>query len=156
MVLSMLFYHGPEAGLQLPPQVRLERMGASLDHWKVVVFGILGRPAVNETSIISYGAIVLIVAAGLWVLWGYFTRGERWAYWVVMVMSAALVLLYGAPLLVPQARSFITWRNDTEAIFAVGAFAAVLLVLALPKTRRHFEFHLKNNPRARSTDIALR
>jgi ABC-type transport system involved in multi-copper enzyme maturation permease subunit len=89
------------------------------------------------------GMILLMFAAWSWWLWGSFVRGQRWAYWMVLVFFA-LGLVFTLPVLVSsQVRQWIVLTSDTQIMVLAGIDAFVVLVMVLPKTRRHFEFHLR-------------
>lgn len=78
-------------------------------------------------------AVLLAVGAAAWVFWNCFARGNRWCYWALVVsMGAAglgalvsLVGLWAWPIRVAGA--------------GAAAPVALLVVLLLPRTRRHFE-----------------
>ena len=91
--------------------------------------------------------LVLIPAVGLmllgvvgWLVWSCFGRGARWSYWLVLVLAAgslaalgvvATMALAGKDGLLPNQWVLLTVR----AVIAV----AVLAMLLLPRTRRHFQ-----------------
>ena len=89
------------------------------------------------------GMVLLVFAVWNWWLWGCFSRGQRWAYWTVLVFTALGLVAAVSVLLWPQLRQSIVWRSDTQIMVLAAIDAFVVLVLILPKTRRHFEFHLR-------------
>lgn len=84
-----------------------------------------------------------LVAVGVlgWLLWGFFARGAKWAYWLVAV-SAAMQLLAGAAHLIWPQMFYRLGVGQTfaQVILSTLVAAAILAILALPKTRHHF-FH---------------
>jgi ABC-type transport system involved in multi-copper enzyme maturation permease subunit len=89
------------------------------------------------------GTILLVFAAWSWWLWGCFVRGQRWAYWTVLVFSALSLVATLPVLLSTQVRQKIVVSSDTQIMVLAAIDAFVVLILVLPKTRRHFEFHLR-------------
>jgi len=95
----------------------------------------------------SADAWVLIPAVGMiaagvltWMLSGFFGRGARWSHRVVLVLVVVNLL----HLLVFATGLAATTRyrpSDEPVLLATGAIltAAVLVILLLPKTRRHFQ-----------------
>ena len=97
----------------------------------------------NHQTLLVEGLVLLVIAAWNWWLWGSFVRGQRWAYWMVLTVTA-LGLAAALPVLAsPQLRQKFIVRSDTQIMLVAAIDAFVLLVLLLPKTRRHFEFHLR-------------
>lgn len=87
-----------------------------------------------------YLAVLLVAGALLWLLWGHFSRGARWAYWAALgLLGAALVGAVAGMLLADPASEAARFGQATvQALFAALVSAGALIVLALPKTRRHF------------------
>jgi len=90
---------------------------------------------------LSTAAMLLVAAAAGWILWGLFGRGVRWAYWLVLVADCAAGGIF--TVVSTGLFRFGKWAGDAEGltIRAAGLSAAalcVLLVLLLPRTRRHF------------------
>ncbi|MFW6133333.1 MAG: hypothetical protein ACOC8F_05500 [Planctomycetota bacterium] len=85
-------------------------------------------------------ASAMLVGAGAWLLWGYFSRGARWGYWVVLALAAACVLSGAAGLLLPDetARVARLGQGAVAALVEALVAAGVIALLVLPKTRRHF------------------
>jgi hypothetical protein len=89
--------------------------------------------------------LLTVLAAAMWLLWGSFARGRRWAYWLVGTASA--LCLAGA--VATAAGLGGNWTNrwpwlksinldPHQAIVAAVIAGIVILVLALPGTRHHF------------------
>ena len=83
----------------------------------------------------------LIVAGGLgWLIWGAFGYGRRWSYWVVLA-ACVVSLPLGVVSLLLGGRFGSQAVAGPVAVLTELAFAAgMLIVLLLPKTRRHFGF----------------
>lgn len=83
------------------------------------------------------GLLALAVAG--WVLWGAFGYGRRWSYWAVLALAclglAACVAALISPALLPRHELAGPVLTGTATVLA----AAVILVLILPTTRRHFQ-----------------
>jgi len=88
-------------------------------------------------------SVILAITAGSginWFLWSRFAAGAKWSYWVVLLLAVIAIPLQGAALISP--RTFALDPTGTgRALLAVGEgiSAAVLLILLMPKTRRHFK-----------------
>ena len=84
-------------------------------------------------------AAMLAAAVVAWLLWGYFGRGTRWA-WMLVTAGAALVCVAAGAIVVARAASDWLAERVGAAPPTIGLIAAagVLLLLMLPKTRRHF------------------
>ena len=85
------------------------------------------------------GALLAAAAAG-WVLWGFFGRGVRWVYWLVLAgdvaagaMSTAIAIGVWDLGSVEDPRGL-----TTRAAGGAAVSLCVLLILILPRTRRHF------------------
>ncbi|MHC4983157.1 MAG: ABC transporter permease subunit [Planctomycetota bacterium] len=93
-----------------------------------------------------YTARGLLAAAGLaaaavggWVLWGCFSRGAKWTYWLVLVIMILLVGPYVVSLFAPAATEVLRLGQGSVVALIEAIVAAVIIaVLILPKTRRHF------------------
>ena len=84
----------------------------------------------------------MVPAAALWLLWSSFARGARWAYWLVL-SCAVLVVAYGAFIAFsPYQPDVLRFRavSSNKAYVAVELLLAAigLVILVLPRTRRHF------------------
>ena len=101
---------------------------------------LLSLPRFYSTATFALAAALLVAAPAGWVVWGAFARGRKWGYW--LVLAAHVPVLAGAaaavawPALLPQGPV----ATPVVSLAAAGTAAAVLLVLFLPKTRRHFLF----------------
>ncbi len=85
-------------------------------------------------------AFGLLVAGILgWLLWGFFGRGAKWAYWLVLASAGGRLLMGIAQVAWPQVTTEAGIDEPLGRV-AIGTLlaAAVLFVLILPKTRRHF------------------
>ncbi len=82
---------------------------------------------------------LLIAAAGGWMLWTNFGAGVRRAYWVAMVVAAGALGLLGVVAFFPQWMG-VQQTEPARVITVAGCLLAVAVVaiLILPKTRRHF------------------
>ena len=98
--------------------------------------GLDGPPAAALAPL----AGVLLLGVALWVLWTHFARGDRWAYWVVLLAATVKGTWLAAAALLPGARVLWAGRMSPLALAVAAAAAGVVLVLLLlPKTRRHFQ-----------------
>lgn len=95
------------------------------------------REASVRTFLVTAGMIA--GAAALWVLWGYFGKGARWAYWTALVLTVLVLLWRGSALFAPDLVGPVRFGSDPLRIAIETALSGfVLLVLLLPKTRHHF------------------
>ena len=100
---------------------------------------IFSMPAFHTTGGLLTAA-ALLVAAGLgWMLWGCFSRGARWSYWIVLILAVVPVAAYIAAQLAPSARGALRLgQGGAAALIEAAAAAAVVVVMLLPRTRHHF------------------
>ncbi len=112
---------------------------------------IISQPAFYNVSGFATAGALLAGAILAWVVWGYFGRGVKWTYYLVLIASAikacvsifALVFPDKARQFVtesiPQATAFVESGEFPVIIFAAAIVAvAVVVIMFLPKTRRHF------------------
>ena len=127
-----------------------------------VACGIAGAVVLSLSQYHTLGGLTtagaLLAGGGVgWILWGYFGRGVRWVYWLVLAGGAAAGAM---SLAVATGVWELGSAEDPEAlsIHAVGGAAVsacLLLILILPRTRRHFsseglKLSIKSRPRARA------
>ncbi len=94
-------------------------------------------PGAQWLAICVEAVVLLGIAAVGWVIWGYFARGRRWTYYITLAgagLSAAGAVALWA---VPNLRQIAA--GDVNMVVATGVAALVLIMLVLPKTRRHFK-----------------
>jgi hypothetical protein len=121
----------------------------------VVVLSWAGRAgslllAVSGLTILSVGEGQTVrsvaVAGGLlaaavvtWLFWGWFARGLRWSYWTALAAAVAVLGIHGATILSGGSVQASTFALTAQQLtLAALAAAFVLLILILPRTRRHF------------------
>jgi len=103
----------------------------------IVSIVILSAPSYHTPRGVLVGVSVLIGSAGTWLVFRLFGLGKAWTWWVVLVASVLVLAGSTAMLLAPQGR----WREaiGPVRITATAVVAAlIVLLLMLPKTRRHF------------------
>ena len=83
-------------------------------------------------------AALLAAGVGLWLLWGYFSRGVRWSYFAAVALCAAVAAVLIVGLQVPGAEALRLGQGPVPVLVEAAAAVLALLVLVLPKTRRHF------------------
>jgi asparagine N-glycosylation enzyme membrane subunit Stt3 len=84
-------------------------------------------------------AVMIPLAVLGWTIWTRFGRGTRWTYYLVLA-TASIALVANLVLLgVPKAMAWLDHGqgNMGHILTAIGS-AAVLGILMLPATRRHF------------------
>ncbi|MBL7134674.1 MAG: ABC transporter permease [Phycisphaerae bacterium] len=83
---------------------------------------------------------VLVLAAVLgWTIWRHFGRGARWSYHLVLAAASITLLANLAPLGAPKAMAWLDYgQGNLGAMLTAIVSAAVLAILFLPATRRHF------------------
>jgi len=90
----------------------------------------------------AWSGLLLAPAAALWLLWGSFARGARWAYWLVLSCAAMVVVYSIVAAFTPYMPEALRLRaiSSNKAFVAVELILAAigLIILVLPKTRRHF------------------
>ena len=100
----------------------------------------LSVPRFHTLSGLAAIAAMLVAAAAGWIIWGLFGRGARWAYWLVLGVTVAAVARQVAVLAGGEAleRARLPAEHTGHLVLGTVVAAAVLLVLILPGTRRHF------------------
>jgi len=89
---------------------------------------------------LGLAAALLVGGALLWVFSGLVARGVRWTYWVLAGVCAAAVLRQLATALGRGRLGFLRLGENQQRIMVEAIVAAVvMLILILPKTRRHFQ-----------------
>lgn len=74
-----------------------------------------------------------------WAIWTRFGRGTRWTYYLVLAAASITLLANLVLLVVPKAMARLDYgQGDLAHILAAIVSAAVLGILFLPATRRHF------------------
>ena len=106
----------------------------------VITCGVLMLlPGFHNTRGFAVGGILLLGGVAGWLLWGFFGRGARWSWWMVLLVCAA-VLGRGAGLFIPGGPEALKLTEGRGPIIIETIVSAVVLgVLILPKTRRHFK-----------------
>jgi len=127
-----------------------------------VACGIAGAVILSVSKYHTLGGlttagVLLAAAVAGWILWGFFGRGVRWVYWLVL---AADVIALGTCLTIAagvwEFGSLDDARSLTARATGVAAVSlCVLLVLLLPRTRRHFsseglKLSIKSRPQVRA------
>ena len=110
-----------------------------------VACGIAGAVILSLSKYHTLGGLTtagaLLAGAGVgWILWGFFGRGARWTYWLVLAGDvAAGGMAIAAAAGIWEFGSLEDPRGVTTPAVGVAAVSlCVLLVLVLPRTRRHF------------------
>lgn len=119
--------------------------------WGLNMLGLLLKPepylvqefGADKTFLAAAGVTMLAFAIGTWLLWGSFSRGKRWAYWTVLTISLLDMVYALCVLLVPALREAAILRSDRQLTIAAVVAGIFLLILLLPRTRRHFGFGLR-------------
>lgn len=115
--------------------------------WGVVVLSMLAKPQADLAYLVISGAALLACAGVTWTIWGYFSRGVKSAYYVLAGLAVLGLVWSGLIYLLPQIRDRVFYQDDTQSMAIAAVSAVVLLILVLPKTRRHF----KSVPRSSAT-----
>lgn len=144
-------------GMALFQRRQLEAQGASstmpgavaLLAWagRLIAIG-LGLAGVIGVSLPAYqNAQSLLVLGGMlcggaviWILASGMGNGARWAYWLNLVVAAVATVAGGLASALPATFGIDPTGHWRIASLAGGIVAAgIILILVLPKTRRHFE-----------------
>ena len=105
----------------------------------IVALKLVVRPEYQHVIGFITSAALLAGAVLTWMLWGYFARGVRWSYWVVLVLAGLPFLRSAAALSAGSLVEFLRFGQTPQLLFLEAMVAgAVLVILAFPRTRRHF------------------
>ena len=120
------------------------------------VAGVLLASSPQFHSLRGIGIVIALIAAGvaLWLLWGFFGRGARWSWWVVGLMALTALGWNGYLMAV----SWLSGgnRQPTAVVVALLASVAVVVILALPRTRLHFNENRTRRGPKRSATMSLK
>lgn len=109
----------------------------------VVGLALPSLPAFRTLAGLGLAIGLVFGAAFVWLLAGAFARGRKWSYYAVGALAASgLAAALAAMLLAGDGQAL---ARPMRHLAGAAIAAAVLLVLILPKTRRHFEFGLTRN-----------
>jgi hypothetical protein len=130
-----------DSGSATPPLVGLLAWAGRITAVAIIAAGLvmlsLGAFRNVKGVAVSFGAVIIAVA--VWMLWGYFARGAKWSYYLVMLLAIANALGGLIAATVPAAGEALQIGDETFAAFAISAVSAVVvLIMLLPKTRHHF------------------
>ena len=104
-----------------------------------VILG-MNRVYWHPAGLAAAAALVAIGVLG-WLLWGFFARGAKWAYFLVLAGAALQLIAAVAHLIAPETFHRLGVGQDFAQVILGTLVAAVMLaILVLPKTRHHF-FH---------------
>jgi len=98
----------------------------------------LSLPKFHTAAGLAYNAGVLSAAIAACVLWICFSRGAKWSYWVVLCAAALLLAACAAGMVLPPGNRLLGRQNAFLLPILTAVAAAVIAVLVLPRTRRHF------------------
>ena len=101
---------------------------------------LLFLPAGQWAPSLLMGALLLVAALN-WVIWSAFGRGRAWVYWLVTVSVCLDIVRLIVGRLWPQAlpqRLLPEAQDPALAVFQAATLTVILLILLMPKTRRHF------------------
>lgn len=101
---------------------------------------LLSIPRLYSTATFAGSAALIVGGALTWLLWGFFGGGVRWAHAVVSVLVVLLLVRSLLCLFWTGAPQWLRWGAGPIRLTVVALLsAAVVLILYLPKTRRHFK-----------------
>ncbi|HUS92890.1 MAG TPA: hypothetical protein VM695_13610 [Phycisphaerae bacterium] len=104
---------------------------------------VLTVPRLYSTASLLAAAGLIVGAAAGWLVWAAFGYGGRWSYWLVLAASAAGAAAGTVLLISPHLGPRPDVATPVLIATATALAAAVLVVLFLPKTRRHFGFAVR-------------
>jgi len=124
----------------LPGAVALLAFAGRVAALALAVAGLVAfsLPAFHTATGILKAAALLAAAIGLWLLWGYFSRGLRWSYYAAAALCAAVTAVLLVGLQAPGAEALRLGQGPVPVLVEAVVAALALLVIVLPKTRRHF------------------
>jgi hypothetical protein len=104
----------------------------------LIALTLLTLPAFhNLTGLLTAGGLLVSAPVG-WMLWGSFSRGKNWAYWVVLLLAIGAAGTFGAGMFMPGVLKDALASKPVPVLLGEVAAASIVLILLLPKTRRHF------------------
>ncbi|MFP3936969.1 MAG: ABC transporter permease subunit [Phycisphaerae bacterium] len=110
---------------------------------------LLSIPRLYSAATFAGSAALIVGGALVWLLWGFFGRGVRWAHSVVTALAALLLVRSALCVFWSGAPAWLHWRAGAVRLTVVALLSAIVLViLFLPKTRRHFKSETVDGERA--------
>ncbi len=102
---------------------------------------LFSQPGFHTVHGIVGASVLLVSSVAAWKLWGSFGRGTRWSYWVVCVLALGVLAQRISALLAPTV-ALLRYGSDAPmyVVAGIALSAMVLLILVLPRTRRHFRY----------------
>ena len=83
--------------------------------------------------------VLVVLAILTWLIFGYFGRGKKWGYFVVFIMAVLGLIRSMGGLTVSTAEEYLFTTEGRVLLICEAAVAAIVIViLVLPRTRRHF------------------
>ena len=99
--------------------------------------GIVTSPP-SHIAAIGLSVVLLLTAGGLWLLWGFFSRGSRWAWWTAVAIVATPAGYMLVRLLSPAASGLPQAVQTNRLVLGLIITLVILAAMVLPSTRRHF------------------
>jgi ABC-2 type transport system permease protein len=123
---------------------------SGLGRISAIVVGIAGvvmltMPTSHTTSGFIIIGVMLVTAAIAWVVWTGLGNGKKWSWWLITVISAVQVTfwVFLLPYLWAQKLRADVPLSQMQIMLTAAIGTVVLIILFLPKTRRHFKHSKK-------------
>ena len=105
----------------------------------VVAIALLGN--LDSLGPVAVATALVLAAVAVWIFYGWFGRGVKWTYFLVLVAAALGLVPYISALVGGPLQAWAGQYLGTGGLIsAIAVNALVLLILLLPKTRYHFGF----------------
>ena len=108
----------------------------------LAAMSILTVPALYSSQNFILAATLTAIGVIGWFVWGAFGRGQKWSWYLVLAL-ALLGIAADVALLIVGPEKYLPGSDATAPMlpYVAGVIkATVVVILVLPRTRRHFQF----------------
>jgi len=105
----------------------------------IIALVMVSLPRFHSLAGLATAAGVGLAAAGCWAVWSAFGTGGKWAYGIAWVLAVLVASAAGAAIAVPQRLGIdLAAHAKVVSIAALAVATVAMVILVMPKTRRHF------------------
>ncbi len=105
----------------------------------IVALIIVTTPSLYSVRGFARAGVMALTAVVGWTIWTRFGGGVKWTYYLVLAAAGVVLLGNVVLLVVPKAMALLDHGQDNLSVMVTAIVsAAVVAILFLPATRRHF------------------